>query len=83
MIIWGPQAKLFARDIPYGGYNFTRDIMRKRQMEWEQAERHKLEFGLGDNPAMENVQTVSILDITEKSTEMQLWKKFAVLCVSM
>ncbi len=69
MVIWGPDSKLFARDIPYGGYNFTRDIMRKRQMEWDEAERHKLEFGLNDNPASANVQTISMLDISEKSTE--------------
>lgn len=69
MVIWGPDSKLFARDIPYGGYNFTRDIMRRRQMEWEDAERHKLEFGLNDNPSLANVQTISMLDITEKTTE--------------
>ncbi len=69
MVIWGPEAKLFARDIPYGGYNFTRDIMRKRQMEWDQAERHKMEFGLRDNPASATVESISMLDISEKSTE--------------
>lgn len=69
MVIWGPDSKLFARDIPYGGYNFTRDIMRRRQLEWEEAEHHKLEFGLNDNPASANVQTISMLDISEKSTE--------------
>jgi type IV pilus assembly protein PilM len=69
MVIWGPDSKLFARDIPYGGYNFTRDIMRRRQMEWEDAERYKLEFGLNDNPALANVQTISMLDISEKTTE--------------
>ncbi len=69
MVIWGPDAKLFARDIPYGGYNFTRDIMRKRQMEWEDAEKHKLEFGLHDNPNVASVQTITMLDISEKSTE--------------
>ncbi len=69
MVIWGPDAKLFARDIPYGGYNFTRDIMRKRQMEWEDAEKHKLEYGLLDNPDVANVQTITMLDISEKSTE--------------
>jgi len=69
MVIWGPEAKLFARDIPYGGYNFTRDIMRKRQMEWDAAERHKLEYGLHDNPDTSNVQAISMLDISEKSTE--------------
>jgi len=50
MVIWGPDSRLFARDIPFGGYNFTRDIMRKRQMEWEEAENYKLEFGLMDDP---------------------------------
>ncbi|MDD4309478.1 MAG: pilus assembly protein PilM [Candidatus Cloacimonetes bacterium] len=69
MVIWGPEAKLFARDIPYGGYNFTRDIMRRRQMEWVEAEQHKLDFGLLDNPASTNVQTISMLDISEKTTE--------------
>ena len=69
MVIWGPEAKLFARDIPYGGYNFTRDIMRKRQLEWKEAEEHKFEFGLNDNPNAANVQTISMLDISEKSTE--------------
>ena len=69
MVIWGPQAKLFARDIPYGGYNFTRDIMRRRQLEWEDAEHHKLEYGLNDNPNTSSVQTISMLDISEKSTE--------------
>jgi type IV pilus assembly protein PilM len=69
MVIWGPDSKLFARDIPYGGYNFTRDIMRRRQLEWEDAERHKLEFGLLDNPDVATVQTISMLDISEKTTE--------------
>jgi len=69
MVIWGTDSKLFARDIPYGGYNFTRDIMRRRQLEWEAAEHHKLEYGLLDNPDVPNVQTISMLDISEKSTE--------------
>ncbi len=69
MIIWGPEAKFFARDIPFGGYNFTRDIMRKRQMEWEEAENYKLEWGLLDDPSRETTQTISMLDISEKSTE--------------
>ena len=69
MVIWGPDAKFFARDIPYGGYHFTTDIMRKRQMEWEAAENHKFEFGLLDDPNNPAVQTISMLDISEKSTE--------------
>jgi len=69
MVIWGPDSRLFARDIPFGGYNFTRDIMRKRQMEWEEAENYKLEFGLMDDPGAVSKQTISMLDISEKSTE--------------
>ncbi len=69
MVIWGPDAKFFARDVPYGGYHFTKDIMRKRQMEWEAAEKHKFEYGLLDDPSNPVVQTISMLDISEKSTE--------------
>ena len=69
MVIWGPEARFFSRDIPFGGYNFTRDIMRKRSMEWEQAENYKLEFGLLDDPNNPEVRTLSMLDITEKPTE--------------
>lgn len=69
MVIWGPDAKFFARDIPWGGYNFTRDIMRKRQLEWADAENYKFEHGLMDDPNNPVVQTISMLDISEKSTE--------------
>lgn len=69
MVIWGPEAKFFARDIPYGGYNFTRDIMRKRQLEWDEAEKYKMEYGLLDDPNNADVKTLSMLDISEKSTE--------------
>lgn len=69
MVIWGPEAKFFSRDIPYGGYHFTRDIMRKRQMEWNEAEDYKMEWGLNDDPSRAEVRTLSMLDITEKPTE--------------
>ncbi len=38
-------------------------------MEWEEAENHKLEFGLLDDPSASEVRTLSMLDITEKPTE--------------
>ncbi len=69
MIIWGPEAKFFARDIPFGGYHFTRDIMRRRQMEYDVADRYKLEWGLTDDPSLTDARTISVLDISEKSTE--------------
>lgn len=69
MVIWGPESKLFARDIPYGGYHFTRDIMRRRNMEWDAAESHKFQWGLEDDPSAVAKQTISMLDISEKNTE--------------
>jgi type IV pilus assembly protein PilM len=69
MIIWGPNSKLFSRDIPYGGYHFTRDIMRKRQLEFPEADTYKLEWGLLDDPNAASTTTISMLDISEKSTE--------------
>jgi len=38
-------------------------------MEWEEAENYKLEFGLMDDPGAVSKQTISMLDISEKSTE--------------
>ncbi len=69
MVIWGPQAKFFARDIPYGGYHVTKDIMRRRQMEYEEADNYKMEWGLTDDPNNPATTTISMLDISEKSTE--------------
>lgn len=69
MVIWGPNAKMFARDIPYGGYHFTRDIMRRRQMEFNQADNYKLEWGLLDDPSVASATTINMLDISEKNTE--------------
>ena len=69
MVIWGPEAKFFARDIPYGGYHFTRDIMRKRQLEYDAAENYKMEWGLLDDPSAADAKTITMLDISEKSTE--------------
>ena len=43
--------------------------MRKRQMEWEEAEQYKFDFGLTDDPSRPTIQTISMLDISEKSTE--------------
>ncbi len=69
LVIWGPNSKIFARDIPYGGYQFTRDIMRKRQLEFKDAEQHKFKWGLKDDPNCAEQRTISMLDISEKSTE--------------
>lgn len=70
LVIWGSGAKFFARDIPWGGFNFTRDIMDKLDMPFEQADVYKKEndvktFAKASGSALS-------LDITEKSTQEQL-----------
>jgi len=69
LVIWGPTSKLFARDIPFGGFHFTKDIMRKRQLEYKNAEEYKFKWGLNDDPGAAEHKTISMLDISEKSTE--------------
>lgn len=69
MVIWGPNSKFFSRDIAYGGYHVTRDIMRKRQLEFEAAEQYKMDWGLLDDPSSATATTINMLDISEKSTE--------------
>ncbi|MCD4829543.1 MAG: pilus assembly protein PilM [Candidatus Cloacimonetes bacterium] len=71
MIIYGANAKFFARDIPWGGFHMTRDIMRQRDISFEDAERFKIEHGLGDE-AQETESTGAVLDIAEKSTVEQI-----------
>lgn len=68
IVIYGPKAKFFTRDIAYGGYHFTQDIMRKHNLEYGEAETYKLEQGIsGSSPTGET--TISMLDISEKNTE--------------
>ncbi|MFA7056494.1 MAG: type IV pilus assembly protein PilM [Candidatus Cloacimonadales bacterium] len=68
IVIYGPKAKFFTRDIAYGGYNFTQDIMRKHNLEFGEAETYKLEQGMSSSsPTGET--TISMLDISEKNTE--------------
>lgn len=68
IVIYGPKAKFFTRDIDYGGYHFTQDIMRKHNLEYGEAETYKLEQGItGSSPTGET--TISMLDISEKNTE--------------
>jgi type IV pilus assembly protein PilM len=68
IIIYGPKAKFFTRDVAYGGYHITQDIMRKHNLEFSQAETFKMENGVTSaSPSGET--TLSMLDISEKNTE--------------
>ncbi len=72
MVIWGPQAKFFSRDIAWGGVNFSKDIMRKKGLSFEEAENYKLEQGLNEDLLTTHNLSLSTLDIAEKATEEQI-----------
>ncbi len=68
MVIFGKEAKFFARDIDWGGYNFTKEIMQKNDMDYEEAEKYKLEHGLKEKDEKDDKDSLIALDITEKTT---------------
>ncbi len=68
MVIYGPKVKFFARDIGWGGYHFTKDIMKKKNIPYEEAEAYKIEHGLRKEESDSDSTSIIALDITEKST---------------
>ncbi|NQV17740.1 MAG: type IV pilus assembly protein PilM [Armatimonadetes bacterium] len=72
MVIYGPEAKFFARDIAWGGYHFTKDIMKQRKLSFENAEKFKFEHGLKEEEETESTKKRMSLNITEKTTEEQI-----------
>ncbi|MBT4332935.1 MAG: type IV pilus assembly protein PilM [Candidatus Cloacimonetes bacterium] len=68
MIIYSTASKFFARDIAYGGHNFTKDIMKKQKISYEEAERYKIENGLKESDTKKDKTSIIALDITEKNT---------------
>jgi len=71
MVIYSQKSKFFARDIGWGGYNFTKDIMESKDLEFEAAEKYKFEHGISKSGS-NSTGTISMLDITEKTTEEQI-----------
>jgi len=67
MVIYGPKAKFFSRDIGWGGFHITKDIMKKKKISYQEAETYKLEHGLMSEDNDEHKDAVIALDITEKS----------------
>ena len=72
MVICGPNAKFFSRDISWGGYHFTKDIMKRQKLSYEKAEESKLEPGLKKEKATAESTSSIALDITEKTTAEQI-----------
>ncbi len=73
MVIYGPKAKFFSRDLAWGGYNVTKDIMKKKDMSFEDAEEYKLEQGITSIAGERKKDSgLSTLEITDKPTEEQI-----------
>ena len=68
MVIYGPKAKFFARDISWGGLHFTKDIMKRKKLNYDEAEKYKFEHGLRKEGEEDDSSSLIGLDITEKST---------------
>ncbi|HPR17621.1 MAG TPA: type IV pilus assembly protein PilM [Candidatus Cloacimonadota bacterium] len=67
MVIYGPQVKFFTREISWGGYHITKDIMKERNMNYADAEEYKIKHGLLAEKKVSNDDSLMALDITEKS----------------
>jgi len=72
MVIWGPTAKFFARDIAWGGYNFTKDIAKREKMSFSDAEAYKLEHGIVEEKKVDEEVSLMSLDISQKTTQEQI-----------
>lgn len=71
MVICGPKAKLFARDISYGGFHISKDIAKKNKVSFEEAEKLKFQYGVNKIEKKETANSLLSLDISEK-TPMEL-----------
>jgi len=71
MVIYGPKAKFFARDINWGGFNITKDLMKKHNISFEEADKMKLESGIIEEKKAEK-KSMLALNISEKSTQEQI-----------
>jgi len=63
MVIYGPKAKFFARDIGWAGFHFTKEIMKKKKLSFEQAEQYKMEHGIVDDEKNGDSSSLLSLDI--------------------
>ncbi len=74
MIIYGPKAKFFSRDLAWGGYFFTKDIMTRKKMSFEDAEKYKFEYGITEarKKKAEKSGGGLALEISDKPTQEQI-----------
>lgn len=73
MVIYGPQAKFFSRDLAWGGHNITKDLMKRKDLSFEEAENYKFEYGITEAAeAGGDGVGLSTLEISDKPTEEQM-----------
>jgi len=68
MVVYGTKTKFFSREIDLGGYHFTRDLMLKQNLSFEEAEKYKCQFGLETQSSSSSIS----LEVSEKPTEENL-----------
>lgn len=72
MIIYGPKAKFFAREISWAGFHFTKEIMKSKDLSFEKAEEYKVEHGIVNDAVEGESSSLLSLNIAEKSTAEQI-----------
>lgn len=71
MVIYSPESKLFSRNIDFGGYMLTKDIMKQKGIAFSEAEEFKLKYGLKEKSDKKKDDIVA-LDIAEKTAVEQI-----------
>ena len=66
MVVYSTNSKFFARDIDFGGYHITKDIMRKYDLSFEEAEIYKTECGTAEPSEYDRHASDALSDIIHK-----------------
>ncbi len=69
MVVYGPNSKFFSRDIDFGGFHMTKDIMKSKNISFEEAEKYKFEYGIKGPQAQAQSISLSTLELSDKATE--------------
>jgi type IV pilus assembly protein PilM len=72
MVVYGPNAKFFARDVAWGGHHFTKEIMKQQDISYSEAEQYKMEYGLKEPEKEKENDSIVALNVAEKSIAEQI-----------
>jgi len=68
MVVVGRKDQFFTRDLPVAGMHFTNEIMKLMGMKYQEAERHKTEFGMNTEASEVPIKEGGGLKLAEKPT---------------